>query len=44
MTNQRRDTPKLRLLTAEDGAFRPEQRVAKHRVIQIWKQAAAQQE
>ena len=32
------------LLTAEDGAFRPEQRVTKYRVIQIWKQAAANAE
>lgn len=31
------------LLETEDGAFRPEQRVAKYRVIQVWKQAAAQQ-
>ena len=32
------------LLTAEDGAFHPEQKVAKYRVIQIWKQAAAPQQ
>lgn len=32
------------LLTAEDGAFRPEQKVAKYRVIQVWKQAAAPQQ
>ncbi len=32
------------LLTAEDGAFHPEQRVTKYRVIQIWKQAAANAE
>ncbi len=32
------------LLTAEDGAFRPEQRVTKYRVIQVWKQAAANAE
>ena len=31
------------LLTAEGGTFRPEQRVAKHRVIKVWKQAAAPQ-
>lgn len=31
------------LLEAVDGAFRPEQRVTKYRVIQVWKQAAAQQ-
>lgn len=31
------------LLEAENGAFRPEQRVAKYRVIQVWKQAAARQ-
>lgn len=31
------------LLETEDGAFRPEQRVAKYRVIQVWKQAAAPQ-
>lgn len=32
------------LLTAEDGAFHPEQKVAKYRVIQVWKQAAAPQQ
>lgn len=32
------------LLTAEDGAFRPEQKVAKYRVIRVWKQAAAPQQ
>ena len=32
------------LLTAEDGAFHPEQRVTKYRVIRIWKQAAAPQQ
>ncbi len=32
------------LMTAEDGAFHPEQRVTKYRVIQIWKQAAANAE
>lgn len=32
------------LLTAEDGAFRPEQKVTKYRVIRIWKQAAAPQQ
>ena len=31
------------LLTAEDGAFRPEQKVTKYRVIRVWKQAAAPQ-
>ena len=31
------------LLTAEGGTFRPKQRVAKHRVIKVWKQAAAPQ-
>ena len=29
------------LLTAEDGAFHPEQKVTKYRVIRVWKQAAA---
>lgn len=32
------------LLTAEDGAFHPEQKVTKYRVIQTWKQAAAPQQ
>ena len=32
------------LLTAEDGAFQPEQKVAKYRVIRVWKQAAAPQQ
>lgn len=32
------------LLTAEDGAFHPEQKVTKYRVIQVWKQAAAPQQ
>ena len=32
------------LLTAEDGAFHPEQKVSKFRVIRIWKQAAAPQQ
>ena len=32
------------LLTAEDGAFRPEQKVTKYRVIRVWKQAAAPQQ
>lgn len=32
------------LLTAEDGAFHPEQKVSKYRVIRIWKQAAAPQQ
>ena len=32
------------LLTAEDGAFHPEQKVTKYRVIWIWKQAAAPQQ
>lgn len=32
------------LLTAEDGAFHPEQKVTKYRVIRIWKQAAAPQQ
>ena len=32
------------LLTAEDGAFHPEQMVTKYRVIRIWKQAAAPQQ
>lgn len=32
------------LLTAEDGAFHPEQKVPKSRVIRIWKQAAAPQQ
>lgn len=32
------------LLTAEDGAFHPEQKVAKYRVIRVWKQAAAPQQ
>lgn len=32
------------LLTAEDGAFHPEQKVPKYRVIRIWKQAAAPQQ
>lgn len=31
------------LLEVEDGAFGPGQRVAKYRVIQVWKQAAARQ-
>lgn len=31
------------LLTAEDGAFHPEQKVTKYRVIRVWKQAAAPQ-
>ena len=31
------------LLTAEDGAFRPEQKVTKYRVIRVWKQAAVPQ-
>ena len=29
------------LLTAEDGAFHPEQKVTKYRVIRVWKQVAA---
>lgn len=32
------------LLTAEDGAFHPEQKVSKYRMIRIWKQAAAPQQ
>lgn len=32
------------LLTAEDGAFHPEQKVTKYRVIRVWKQAAAAQQ
>ena len=32
------------LLTAEDGAFRPEQKVTKYRVIRVWKQAATPQQ
>lgn len=32
------------LLTAEDGALHPEQKVTKYRVIRIWKQAAAPQQ
>ena len=32
------------LLTAEGGAFHPEQKVSKYRVIRIWKQAAAPQQ
>ena len=32
------------LLTAEDGAFHPEQKITKYRVIRIWKQAAAPQQ
>ena len=32
------------LLTTEDGAFHPEQKVTKYRVIWIWKQAAAPQQ
>lgn len=32
------------LLTAEDGAFHPERKVTKYRVIRIWKQAAAPQQ
>lgn len=32
------------LLTTEDGAFHPEQKVTKYRVIQVWKQAAAPQQ
>ena len=32
------------LLTAEDGAFNPEQKVTKYRVIRVWKQAAAPQQ
>ena len=32
------------LLTAEDGAFHPEQKVTKYRVIRIWKQAATPQQ
>lgn len=32
------------LLTAEGGAFHPEQKVPKYRVIRIWKQAAAPQQ
>lgn len=32
------------LLTAEDGAFHPEQKATKYRVIRIWKQAAAPQQ
>lgn len=32
------------LLTAEDGAFHPEQKATKYRVIRVWKQAAAPQQ
>ena len=32
------------LLTAEDGAFHPEQKVTKYRVIRVWKHAAALQQ
>ena len=32
------------LLTAEDGAFHPEQKVTKYRVIRVWKQAAVPQQ
>ena len=32
------------LLTAEDGAFHPEQKVSKYRVLRVWKQAAAPQQ
>ena len=32
------------LLTAEGGAFHPEQKVPKYRVIRVWKQAAAPQQ
>ena len=32
------------LLTTEDGAFHPEQKVTKYRVILVWKQAAAPQQ
>ena len=32
------------LLTAEDGAFHPEQKVTKYRVIRVWKQATAPQQ
>lgn len=32
------------LLTAEDGAFHPEHKVTKYRVIRVWKQAAAPQQ
>lgn len=32
------------LLTAENGAFHPEQKVTKYRVIRVWKQAAAPQQ
>lgn len=32
------------LLMAEDGAFHPEQKVSKYRVIRVWKQAAAPQQ
>lgn len=32
------------LLTTEDGAFQPEQKVTKYRVIRVWKQAAAPQQ
>lgn len=32
------------LLTAEDGAFHPEQKVPKYRVIRVWKKAAAPQQ
>ena len=32
------------LLTAEDSAFHPEQKVTKYRVIRVWKQAAAPQQ
>lgn len=32
------------LLTAEDGAFHPEKKVTKYRVIRVWKQAVAPQQ
>ena len=32
------------LLTTEDGAFHPERKVTKYRVIRVWKQAAAPQQ
>ena len=32
------------LLTAEDGAFHPEQKVTKYHVIRVWKQATAPQQ
>ena len=32
------------LLTAEDGAFHPEQKVTKYRVIRVWKHAAVQRQ